>query len=249
MIELSIINGRVLTPTGLVRADIGIDSGWIAAIDLGIPVAPEQIDAKGMLILPALIDIHVHFNEPGRADWEGAATGSRALAAGGGALFFDMPLNCAPCTVNADAFRAKQAALERASITDFALWGGIVPGNAGAHGGARRTRRASASRRSCADSGLPEFPRADDLTLYRGMQEAAWLGLPVAVHAENHEITSGMAREALAQGRKGVADYLRSRPVIAEVEAIERAAWMARETGAKLAHRSHQLGTRRGGGA
>ena len=83
----------------------------------------------GLTVFPGLIDVHVHFNEPGRADWEGAATGSRALAAGGGTLFFDMPLNSSPCTVGGAEFDAKRAALERSSITDFALWGGMVPGN------------------------------------------------------------------------------------------------------------------------
>src|SRR5438477_609604 len=68
-----------------------------------------------------------------------------------------------------------------------------------------------------ADSGLPEFPRADDLTLYQGMQEAARLGLPVAVHAENNELVQGLTRQALESGRTGVCDYLNSRPVLAEV--------------------------------
>ncbi len=90
---------------------------------------------------PALIDIHLHFNEPGRADWEGAATGSRALAAGGGTLFFDMPLNSSPCTVNAREFDRKRRALEAASITDFALWGGLIPGNLDELDGTRGTRR------------------------------------------------------------------------------------------------------------
>src|ERR1035438_250809 len=83
----------------------------------------------GDLVLPGVIDVHVHFNEPGREHWEGAATGSRAFATGGGTLYFDMPLNSTPCTVGVAEFAAKRQALERASVTDFALWGGIVPGN------------------------------------------------------------------------------------------------------------------------
>jgi len=200
--------------------DIFVDDGRFA--DTG---AGEEIDATGLTILPGLIDVHVHFNEPGRTDWEGAATGSRALAAGGGTCFFDMPLNSSPCTVDAAAFRAKQAALEAASVTDFALWGGIVPGN-----------------RSClaelaelgvigfkafmADSGLPEFPRSDDRTLLQGMEEAARLGLPVAVHAETNELVGGSGTT--------VREFLHSRPVLAEVTAIRRACELAEETGAKL---------------
>jgi len=200
--------------------DIFVDDGRFAATGSG-----EEIDATGLTILPGLIDVHVHFNEPGRTDWEGAATGSRALAAGGGTCFFDMPLNSSPCTVDAAAFRAKQAALEAVSVTDFALWGGIVPGN-----------------RSClaelaelgvigfkafmADSGLPEFPRSDDRTLLQGMEEAARLGLPVAVHAETNELVGGSGTT--------VREFLDSRPVLAEVTAIRRACELAEETGAKL---------------
>ena len=110
-------------------ADLAVEDGYIASIAPELPGGRQEIDARGLLLLPGLIDIHVHFNEPGRTDWEGAATGSRALAAGGGVLFFDMPLNSSPCTVSAAAFDEKRAALERSSITDFALWGGLIPGS------------------------------------------------------------------------------------------------------------------------
>ena len=109
--------------------DIGIIEGVIAGIGPDLGAAKQEIDARGLTVFPGLIDIHLHFNEPGRTDWEGAATGSRALAAGGGTLFFDMPLNSTPCTINGAAFDRKAAALSAASITDFALWGGIVPGS------------------------------------------------------------------------------------------------------------------------
>src|SRR5262249_44790730 len=207
--------------------DIAVEGGRIAAIGRELSGDAEEIDARGLAIWPALIDVHVHFNEPGRTEWEGAATGSSALAAGGGTVFFDMPLNSSPCTVDGAAFDAKREAVERASVTDFALWGGIVPGN--------RDRLAELAERGAigfkafmADSGLPEFPRSDDRTLYEAMRVAASFGLPVAVHAENHEMvarrcTGGSARE-----------YLDSRPVLAEVEAIERASLLAREAGCKL---------------
>jgi allantoinase len=196
--------------------DIFVEDGQVVDHARG-----EEIDARGLIVLPGLIDVHVHFNEPGHTEWEGAATGSRALAAGGGTVFFDMPLNSLPCTVDAAAFDAKRAALERASVTDFALWGGIVPGNL--------DRLAELAARGVigfkafmADSGLPEFPRADDRTLFDGMREAARLGLPVAVHAENNELI------------RSSGPYSESRPVVAEVDAIQRASLFARETGAKL---------------
>jgi allantoinase len=216
-----------------VNADISVEGEFIAAVAPDLPAGTREIDARGLTVLPGLIDVHLHFNEPGRADWEGAATGSRALAAGGGTLFFDMPLNSAPCTVGPGEFDAKRAALEAASITDFALWGGIIPGNRDALADLA-ARGVIGFKAFLCDSGLPEFPRADDLTLYEGMREAARLNLPVAVHAESEEITKALTRRVVESGRHDIPAFLESRPVIAEVEAIQRAGLLARETGCRL---------------
>lgn len=213
--------------------DIAIEEGVIAAIGPELPGGKREIDARTLAILPGVIDVHVHFNEPGRTEWEGADTGSRAFAAAGGTLFFDMPLNSAPCTVSAGAFDEKNAALAKVSVIDFALWGGIIPGNL-AQLAELAERGVIGFKAFMSDSGLAEFPRSDDLTLYEGMREAARLNLPVSVHAESEEITRGLTRRMLEAGRTSVRDYLESRPVIAEIEAIERATLMARETGAKL---------------
>src|SRR5258706_1563552 len=132
MVDVTVRGGTLVTPDGLRRADLSVSDGRIEHIEAELPAGIEDIDARDLLVMPGLIDIHLHFNEPGRTEWEGAATGSRALAAGGGALFFDMPLNSTPCTVNAHEFDRKRAALETASITDFALWRGLIPGNVGA---------------------------------------------------------------------------------------------------------------------
>lgn len=220
----------------VVRGDdrhIGIADGAIVAIDRELGAAKQEIDATGLTVLPGLIDIHLHFNEPGRTEWEGAATGSRALAAGGGTLFFDMPLNSSPCTLDGAGFDRKATALSAASITDFALWGGIVPGNRGALAELAE-RGAIGFKAFLCNSGLDEFPRADDLTLYEGMGEAAKLGLPVAVHAESEEITSRLTQRIIGQNRRDIRAFLESRPIVAEVEAISRAALIARETGCKL---------------
>jgi allantoinase len=213
--------------------DIGITDGVIVAIAPALGAAKQEIDAAGLTVLPGLIDIHLHFNEPGRTEWEGAATGSRALAAGGGTLFFDMPLNSTPCTINASEFDRKAAALSAASITDFALWGGIVPGNCGALAELAE-RGAVGFKAFLCNSGLEEFPRADDLTLYESMREAAKLGLPVAVHAESEEITSRLTQRIIGQNRCDIRAFLDSRPIVAEVEAISRAALIAREAGCSL---------------
>jgi allantoinase len=213
--------------------DIAVEDGTITAIAPSLPAARREIDARRLTILPGIIDVHVHFNEPGRADWEGASSGSQAFAAAGGTLFFDMPLNSSPCTVDAPSFDQKHAALAQSSVTDFALWGGIIPGNR-QHLADLAGRGVIGFKAFMSDSGLPEFPRSDDLTLYEGLCEAARLNLPVAVHAESEEITRGLTRRFLDAGQGTVRDYLNSRPVIAEVEAIERATLLAREAGAKL---------------
>ena len=234
MHDLVIRGGSVVTAHGVQLSDIAIQDNRIVAVGPELAGARAEIEAAGLTIFPGMIDDHVHFNEPGRADWEGAETGSRALAAGGGTTFFDMPLNSAPCTVGKVEFEAKRIALEKSSLTDFALWGGLVPGQ---QAGALEELAACGAigfKAFMSDSGLPEFPRTGDVTLYEGMQVAARLGLPVAVHAESEEITKTLSHRCLESGRKGIRDYLDSRPVLAEVEAIRRAALLAREAGVKL---------------
>lgn len=233
MTDLVVRGGTVVTSESAVIADIAIEDGRISAIAPELPGAAREISARGLIVFPGLIDIHVHFNEPGRTEWEGGGSGSRALAAGGGTMFFDMPLNSSPCTIGPAEFDQKRAALERSSVTDFALWGGIVPGNNGALV-ELAGRGAIGFKAFMADSGLPEFPRSDDLTLYEGMREAARLGLPVAVHAESDELIKSLAARATAAGPAGIREYLNSRPVLAEVAAIQRAALLAAETGVKL---------------
>lgn len=233
MTEVVVRGGTIVTPEGMRQADVAIEGGFIRAVESEIPGGREEIDARGLFVFPGLIDVHVHFNEPGHTEWEGAATGSRALAAGGGTLFFDMPLNSIPCTVNAREFDLKRSALEASSVTDFALWGGLVPGNV-------REMEALAERgvvgfkAFLCHSGLDEFPRVDDLTLWEGLREAARLGLPVAVHAENHELIAALSRRMIEQGRQGIRDFLESRPVLAELEAIQRTTLLAGEAGARL---------------
>jgi allantoinase len=233
MFEVVIRGGTLVTPAGLRHGDLAIEDGAIAAIDGELPGGRTEIDARGLTVFPGLIDAHVHFNEPGRTDWEGGTTGSRGLAAGGGTLMFDMPLNSSPCTVGPQEFQEKRAALERSSITDFALWGGLVPGNREAIADLAALG-AIGFKAFMTDSGLRDFPRSDDVTLYEGMREAARLGLAVAVHAESQEITRTLAEHALAGGRNGIRDYLDSRPVLAELEAIQRATLLAGEAAAKL---------------
>jgi allantoinase len=226
MPDLVIRGGTLVDAGGRRDADLVIDDGRVVEIAPEAGAAAEEIDARGLHVLPGLIDVHLHFNEPGRTEWEGAATGSRALAAGGGTVFFDMPLNSSPCTVTPDDFDRKRAALEAASIADFGLWGGLVPGHVGDMA-AMAARGVVGFKAFMCGSGLPEFPRADDATLFDGLREAARLGLPVAVHAENEELTGS------PRGR-GARDFLESRPIVAEIDAIQRAVLLAGEARAKL---------------
>lgn len=228
--DVIVRGGTLVYPDRLLEAEIRISDGRIAEIAPEVRGSGQEIDARGCYVLPGLIDVHLHFNEPGRTGWEGAETGSRALAAGGGTLFFDMPLNSTPCTVTAEAVDTKRAALEASSIADFGLWGGLVPGSV-SEMAAMADRGVVGFKAFMCDSGLPEFPRADAHTLRDGMREAARLGLPIAVHAESEEIT-----RALTAAMRGstARDFLDSRPVAAELEAISRAIDLAGETGARL---------------
>ncbi len=228
--DLLIRNGTLVTPSGLTQADLAVAEGRIVTIE---PVlegsADETLDASGLHVFPGLIDAHVHFNEPGRAEWEGIATGSRALAAGGATLFFDMPLNAHPPTIDAAAFDQKLAAAQASSLVDFALWGGLVPGNLDQLE-LLADRGAIGFKAFMSNSGIDDFAAVDDYTLFEGMRRAARLGRILAVHAENDAITGGLARQAIAQGRTGAREYLASRPAVAELEAVGRAITLAEET-------------------
>lgn len=232
--DLIVRHGTLVTPTDIMQADIAIADGRIVATAPELTgTSNDEIDATGLHIFPGVIDAHVHFNEPGRTEWEGFATGTKALAAGGTTTFFDMPLNAHPPTLAAASFDLKLAAAQASSLVDFAFWGGLVPGNI-PHMEELAERGVIGFKAFMSNSGIDDFLASDDLTLYEGMAEAARLGKIVAVHAENDAITGNLARRAIEQERTGIRDYLTSRPVIAELEAIERAILMASETGCSL---------------
>ncbi len=122
--------GTLVTDDGLQEADLVVADGRIADISPELEgAAGEEVDASGLRVFPGAIDAHAHFNEPGRTHWEGFTTGTRALVAGGMTAYVEMPLNAHPPTCDADSFDLKFAAAETSSLVDFALWGGLVPGN------------------------------------------------------------------------------------------------------------------------
>ena len=231
--DLLVRGGTVVLDDRLEVADVAIEGGRIAAVGHDLGPAKETIDATGLHIFPGVIDPHVHFNEPGRTDWEGVATGSSALAAGGGTCFFDMPLNSDPPVLTAAQFDAKRRAAEAGSVTDFALWGGLTPDNLD-----RLDELAEAGvigfKAFMSDSGIAEFNNVDDYTLFKGMTIAAKHGLVVGVHAESDSLAAGFTAEMKAAGRTTMADYLASRPPVVELVAVKRAMAIAEATGCAL---------------
>jgi len=232
--DLSISGGTIVKPDTVIQADLGIADGKIAEIGPDVcGRSREKVVAEGLHIFPGFIDSHVHFNEPGRLEWEGFETGTRALAAGGGTLFFDMPLNSSPPTIDAESLRLKLAEAEKKSLTDFALWGGLVPGNLDRLGELADRGVVGFKAFMCA-SGMEDFPWVDEATLREGMKRAAQLQIPVAVHAESQVMIRKLSEERLAQGRTSARDYVESRPIEAELEAIRVAIEIAGETGCAL---------------
>lgn len=210
MSDVAIRGGRVILEWAERDADVLIEGERIAAIvPRGEGSAREEIDASGLVVFPGAVDAHVHFNEPGRTDWEGWEAGSRGAAAGGVTTVVDMPLNSIPPTTTVAAFDAKREAAERSSIVDFALWGGLT---AGADLAGLVARGAVGVKAFLCDSGVPEFPpvTVDDISR---------AGVLVAVHAED---------PALLRSR--AATWAESRPAEAEVRAVSALA----KTGARV---------------
>lgn len=232
--DLVVRAGRVVTPDGVQSADVAVSNGVVTAVEPDVPGdGYEEIDATGLHVLPGVVDAHVHFNDPGRSEWEGFATGSAALAAGGATCFVDMPLNSLPPVLDGAAFDRKVAAAAGISRVDFGLWGGLVPTNLDRMA-ELATRGVVGFKAFMCASGVEEFARADDVTLTEGMARAADLGLPVLVHAESEEITGAATAATRAAGRLDLEAYLATRPAAAELDAIARALEIAARTGCSL---------------
>ena len=121
--------GLAVLPSGQARVDIAIHDGVISAIGTHVRDDGETIDAAGLIVLPGVVDPHVHFNEPGREHWEGWEAGTRGAARGGVTTVLEMPLNAHPQTTTVEAFDAKLTVASQKSLVDFGLWGGLVPEN------------------------------------------------------------------------------------------------------------------------
>jgi len=214
--------------------DVGVIGEQIAAVGVDLAGSAKQVvDAADAFLFPGIIDAHIHFNEPGREHWEGISTGSRALAAGGGTIFFDMPLNASPPTLDRESFIQKRSLAERKSVLDFGLWGGLTPVNLD-HMDELAESGVIGFKAFMSESGTSDFRRADAATLKQGMKTAAKWKLPVGVHAEDNAMIESLVREKRAKGEKHWRDYLDSRPIEAELAAIRVALELAGETGCAL---------------
>ncbi len=218
--------GTVVTARGVEKADIAISGDQITAVGLNLAEDGVEIDASGLHVFPGGIDSHVHFNEPGRTDWEDIAHGSSALAAGGYTSFVDMPLNSLPVTTTVEAFDLKLEAMKRTSRVDFGLWGGLVPGNLDQLEPLVR-RGVMGFKAFMCPSGIDEFPVCDKQTLREGMMRIAELGSILLVHAED----PSELREPRGPAAR---DFIASRPARAELAAITVAVETAGATGSPL---------------
>ncbi len=231
MRRFALAGDRVLTPEGVRPASILIEDGRIVAVqDLDAPGASREAarHVGRLVILPGLVDTHVHINDPGRAEWEGFDSATRAAALGGVTTLVDMPLNSDPPTVTPAALERKRARVAESARVDVGFWAGLVPDSidrvddlcdAGARG----------FKAFMVDSGIAEFPPVDEDHLLRAMPRIARRGVPLLVHAEDPAMVrapGGAIPDLIA--------WEASRPPIAEVAAIERLVGAARRTGCRI---------------
>ena len=220
---------RVITPAGERAATVLVRDGLVAGL-AGFPAAPDGAVTipDDRVLMPGLVDSHVHVNEPGRTEWEGFATATAAAAAGGVTTIVDMPLNSIPPTVSVPALAAKRAAAAGQLAVDVAFWGGAVPGNVA---DLRALHEAGVAGFKCflLPSGVDEFPPLDPDQLGAAMAEIASFGGLLIAHAEDPAV---IGAAPAAHGRR-YADFLASRPPAAEVRAIEGLLAHTRRTGCR----------------
>jgi allantoinase len=220
--DLVLRSRRTVLPEGERPASVCVRDGRIAEI------APYEgvdgVDLEDVALLPGLVDTHVHVNEPGRTEWEGFATATRAAAAGGVTTIVDMPLNSLPPTVDAGALAVKRAAAEGQCHVDTGFWGGAIPGNAGELA-ALYDAGVFGFKAFLVDSGVPEFPPLSPAQLREALSAVDAL---FVIHAEDP------AAIEPAAGSPHYADFVASRPPSAETGAVGTVVAAARETGRRM---------------
>ncbi|MFN0139186.1 MAG: allantoinase AllB [Pyrinomonadaceae bacterium] len=234
MIEKVIRSRRVVLPAGIAAASVHIASGKIARIGEWDDVGDgELIDAGELVVMPGIVDAHVHVNEPGRTEWEGYESATRAAAAGGVTTIVDMPLNSIPPTTTLSGFEEKLAAADGQCVVDVGFWGGVVPDNASEL--ARLVERGVRGFKCfLIHSGVDEFPHVTEKDLRIAMPEIARLGSVLLVHAEVAGPIDAAADSLAGCDERAYDTFLRSRPREAENEAIAMMIRLCRETGCRI---------------
>jgi len=231
--DLVVRSRRAVLPGGTRAAAVAVSGPSIAAIeDYGTRLeAAREIDLGDLALLPGLVDTHVHVNEPGRTEWEGFATATRAAAAGGVTTICDMPLNSVPPTTSVAALEEKRAAAAGKCWVDVAFWGGAVPGNEAA---LIPLHEAGVVGFKCflLDSGAPEFPPLDTAGLRTALGTLAGVDALLIAHAEAAAEIKPLA------ATRDFGTFVDSRPKVAERRAIEKVISAAAATGAR-AHIVH----------
>ena len=227
---------RVVHADGITPAAIHVDRarGTIARVAAwdDVPAGAELDDVGELAVMPGVVDTHVHLNEPGRTEWEGFATATRAAALGGVTTLVDMPLNSIPPTTTRAAFAAKREAARGQCAVDVGFWGGVVPGNAGELAGlvADGVRGFKCF---LVDSGVEEFGWVGEADLAPAMAILASLGSTLLVHAEVAGPIDAVAAQLAHEDPRRYATYLASRPPAAEEQAIALATRLCRQTRAR----------------
>src|SRR5713226_9506216 len=221
--DLIVRGKRVITPEGERPAAIHIRGGTISAVcdfaDVppGIPIQ----DAGNSAVMPGIVDTHVHINEPGRTEWEGFSTATRAAAAGGVTTLIEMPLNSIPARTNVPAYSEKLAAAQSKLWVDVGFWGGVVPGNIGE---LHSLWEAGVFGFKCflVLSGVEEFEHVTESDLRSALPKLRALGAPLLAHAElPGPIENAVAMLSSVAPATAYSTCLASRPRQAENEAIE----------------------------
>src|SRR5688500_14652162 len=233
--DIVIRGQRVITPESGGPAAVHVRGGRVVAVTAfdEVPDGSAVVEAGDLVVLPGLVDSHVHVNEPGRTRWEGFASATRAAARGGVTTIVDMPLNSVPTTTTPDALREELEAARGQCLVDVAFWGGLVPGNLGLLA-AMHEGGVVGFKCSLIDSGVQDFPSVSEGELHAAMFELARLDATLIVHAEMPGPVEAAALTLGAGDPRKYETFLRSRPRAAEDEAVELLLRLCRETGARV---------------
>ncbi len=236
IMSLQIIRSRnVVTPSGVRETAIHFENGKILHVGdwTDTPDGANLIDVGDLVVMPGLVDSHVHVNEPGRTEWEGYETATKAAAAGGVTTIVDMPLNSIPATTTKYAFEEKLAAARGKCSVDVAFWGGVVPGNVNELG-PLVTQGVRGFKCFLIHSGVDEFPHVTTSDLRIAMPEVARLDSVLLVHAELEGPIEAATASIAGHDPRSYATFLRSRPRAAEDAAVAMMIELSRETGARV---------------